>query len=240
MASSAVHALRGIDLELDRGDFVAVVGPSGSGKSTLMNLLGLLDRPTEGRYFLAGQNVLGLAPDRRAHVRNQQIGFVFQSFNLLARSTALENVELPLIYAGVARRERERRAEAALEWVGLRDRRDHWPSQLSGGEQQRVAIARALVNDPLLILADEPTGSVDSHTSLEILAHLQSLNAAGRTIVLVTHDPTVARHAERVIVMSDGRAIREERVADQLDAGAALSAASHGGAGVRSAAVAPA
>jgi putative ABC transport system ATP-binding protein len=239
MASSAVHALRGIDLELDRGDFVAVVGPSGSGKSTLMNLLGLLDRPTEGRYFLAGQNVLGLAPDRRAHVRNQQIGFVFQSFNLLARSTALENVELPLIYAGVARRERERRAEAALEWVGLRDRRDHWPSQLSGGEQQRVAIARALVNDPLLILADEPTGSVDSHTSLEILAHLQSLNAAGRTIVLVTHDPTVARHAERVIVMSDGRAIREERVADQLDAGAALSAASHGGAGVRSAAVAP-
>jgi putative ABC transport system ATP-binding protein len=240
MASSAVHALRGIDLELDRGDFVAVVGPSGSGKSTLMNLLGLLDRPTEGRYFLAGQNVLGLAPDRRAHVRNQQIGFVFQSFNLLARSTALENVELPLIYAGVARRERARRAEAALEWVGLRDRRDHWPSQLSGGEQQRVAIARALVNDPLLILADEPTGSVDSHTSLEILAHLQSLNAAGRTIVLVTHDPTVARHAERVIVMSDGRAIREERVADQLDAGAALSAASHGGAGVRSAAVAPA
>ena len=239
MASSAVHALRGIDLELDRGDFVAVVGPSGSGKSTLMTLLGLLDRPTEGRYFLAGQNVLALAPDRRAQVRNQQIGFVFQSFNLLARSTALENVELPLIYAGVARRERERRAEAALEWVGLRDRRNHWPSQLSGGEQQRVAIARALVNDPLLILADEPTGSVDSHTSLEILAHLQSLNAAGRTIVLVTHDPTVARHAERVIVMSDGRAIREERVADQLDAGVALSAASHGGAGVRSAAVAP-
>src|SRR5919109_3887869 len=167
MALTTVHALRGIDLELDRGDFVAVVGPSGSGKSTLMNLLGLLDRPTEGRYFLAGQNVLGLAPDRRAHVRNQQIGFVFQSFNLLARSTALENVELPLIYAGVARRERERRAEVALEWVGLRDRRDHWPSQLSGGEQQRVAIARALVNDPLLILADEPTGSVDSHTSLE-------------------------------------------------------------------------
>jgi putative ABC transport system ATP-binding protein len=239
MASSAVHALRGIDLELYRGDFVAVVGPSGSGKSTLMNLLGLLDRPTEGRYFLAGQNVLGLAPDRRAHVRNQQIGFVFQSFNLLARSTALENVELPLIYAGVARRERERRAEAVLEWVGLRDRRDHWPSQLSGGEQQRVAIARALVNDPLLILADEPTGSVDSHTSLEILAHLQSLNAAGRTIVLVTHDPTVARHAERVIVMSDGRAIREERVADPLDAGVALSAASHGGAGVRSAALVP-
>jgi putative ABC transport system ATP-binding protein len=240
MASSAVHALRGIDLELDRGDFVAVVGPSGSGKSTLMHLLGLLDRPTGGSYSFAGQDVLELDPNQRAQVRNQRIGFVFQTFNLLARSTALENVELPLVYAGVARRERRQRAEAALASVSLGDRRDHWPSQLSGGEQQRVAIARALVNDPLLILADEPTGSVDSHTSLEILAHLQSLNAAGRTIVLVTHDPTVARHAERVIVMSDGRAIREERVADQLDAGVALSAASHGGARVRSAAIAPA
>jgi putative ABC transport system ATP-binding protein len=240
MALSIVHALRGISLELHPGDFVAVVGPSGSGKSTLMNLLGLLDQPTAGTYYLAGQDVLRLTPDQRSHVRNRHIGFVFQTFNLLARSTAFENVELPLIYASVVRSERRRRAEAALRSVGLADRRDHWPSQLSGGEQQRVAIARALVNDPLLILADEPTGSVDSHTSLEILAHLQSLNAAGRTIVLVTHDPTVARHAERVIVMSDGRAIREERVADQLDAGAALSAASHGGAGVRSAAVAPA
>jgi putative ABC transport system ATP-binding protein len=198
-----------------------------------MHVLGLLDRPTEGSYYLAGQNVLELAPDQRADVRNQQIGFVFQSFNLLARSTACENVELPLIYAGVARRERRRRAEAALESVGLRDRRDHWPSQLSGGEQQRVAIARALVNDPLLILADEPTGAVDSHTSLEVLAHLQTLNAASRTIVLVTHDPTVARHAERVIVMSDGRAVREERVADRLDAGAAIAEAGHGGAKVR-------
>jgi putative ABC transport system ATP-binding protein len=210
MPLNTVHALRGISLELREGDFVAVVGPSGSGKSTLLNLLGLLDRPTDGSYLLAGRDVLALAPDRRAHVRNQQIGFVFQTFNLLARSTALENVELPLLYAGVGRRERRRRAEAALSSVGLHDRRDHWPSQLSGGEQQRVAIARALVNDPLLILADEPTGSLDSHTGLEVLAHLQALNGAGRTIVLVTHDPTVARHAKRMVVMSDGLAVREE------------------------------
>jgi putative ABC transport system ATP-binding protein len=233
MASSTVHALRGISMELERGDFVAVVGPSGSGKSTLMNLLGLLDWPTEGDYFLAGQNVLALTPDQRALVRNQQIGFVFQSFNLLARSTALENVELPLLYAGVSRRERRRRAEAALASVGLRDRRDHWPSQLSGGEQQRVAIARALVNNPVLILADEPTGAVDSRTSLEILGHLQALNEAGRTIVLVTHDPTVARHAKRVVEMRDGRAVREERVPDRLDARAALSGAGRGGAQVQ-------
>ena len=203
-----MHALRGVSLELHPGDFVAVVGPSGSGKSTLMNLLGLLDRPTEGSYFLAGQDVLELDPDQRAAVRNRRIGFVFQTFNLLARSTALENVELPLVYAGVARRERRRRAEAALASVGLADRRHHWPSQLSGGEQQRVAIARALVNDPLLILADEPTGALDSRTSLEILAHLQALNDAGRTIVLVTHDPTVARHAKRC---RDGRRPRRAR-----------------------------
>jgi putative ABC transport system ATP-binding protein len=227
MASATVYALRGVSLELHRGDFVAIVGPSGSGKSTLMNLLGLLDRPSDGAYLLAGEDVLALTPDRRARVRNQQIGFVFQTFNLLARSTAFENVELPLVYAGIARRERQRRAEAALEAVGLRDRRDHWPSQLSGGEQQRVAIARALVNDPLLILADEPTGSLDSRTGLEVLAHLQALNEAGRTIVLVTHDPTVARHAKRVVAMSDGRAVREEHVANRLDAGVALTEAGH-------------
>jgi putative ABC transport system ATP-binding protein len=223
MAGSTVHALRGISLELHRGDFVAIVGPSGSGKSTLMHLLGLLDRPTEGSYFLAGQDVLELDPDERAQVRNQRVGFVFQAFNLLARSTALENVELPLVYAGVAKRERRQRAEAALGSVGLGDRRDHWPSQLSGGEQQRVAIARALVNDPLLILADEPTGALDSSTSLEILADLQALNEAGRTVVLVTHDPTVARHTKRVVMMRDGRAVREESVMARLDARAVVA-----------------
>jgi putative ABC transport system ATP-binding protein len=240
MASTTVHALRGISLELDAGDSVAIVGPSGSGKSTLMNVLGLLDQPTVGSYSLAGQDVLRLSPDQRGQVRNRQIGFVFQSFNLLARSTAFENVELPLIYAGVSRRERRRRAEAALGSVGLRDRRDHWPSQLSGGEQQRVAIARALVNDPLLILADEPTGALDSRTSLEILAHLQALNKAGRTIVLVTHDPTVARHARRVVIMSDGRTVREERVANPLDAEAALMEAGQGSAQLRRFAPGPA
>jgi putative ABC transport system ATP-binding protein len=232
MALTTVHALRGISLELHHGDFVAVVGPSGSGKSTLMNLLGLLDRPTEGSYFLAGQDVLELDPDQRADVRNTRIGFVFQTFNLLARSTALENVELPLVYAGVGRRERRRRAEAALASVGLGDRREHWPGQLSGGEQQRVAIARVLVNDPLLILADEPTGALDSRTSLEILAHLQALNEAGRTIVLVTHDPAVARHARRVVLMRDGCAEREEIVPARLDARVALAAADHGHASV--------
>jgi putative ABC transport system ATP-binding protein len=235
-----VHALRGISLELHRGDFVAVVGPSGSGKSTLMHLLGLLDRPSAGSYFLAGQDMVELDPDARARVRNQRIGFVFQTFNLLARSTAFENVELTLVYAGVARGERRRRAEAALDWVGLGDRRDHWPSQLSGGEQQRVAIARALVNDPLLILADEPTGALDSRTSHEVLAHLQALNEAGRTIVLVTHDPTVAGHTKRIIAMRDGRAVREERVMERLDARAALVEAAYGGATVRRYAPVPA
>jgi putative ABC transport system ATP-binding protein len=229
MAQTTVHALRGLSLELDPGDFVAVVGPSGSGKSTLMNLLGLLDQPTAGSYFLAGQDVLELDPDRRAAVRNRRIGFVFQTFNLLARSTALENVELPLVYAGVTRRERRRRGEAALASAGLADRRHHWPSQLSGGEQQRVAIARALVNDPLLILADEPTGALDSRTSLEILAHLQALNDAGRTIVLVTHDPTVARHSTWMMMMRDGRAVHAELVLERLDAAAALDGAKTGG-----------
>ena len=240
MAATTVHALRGVSLELDSGDFVAVVGPSGSGKSTLMNLLGLLDRPSAGSYFLAGKEVLELDPDRRAAVRNRRIGFIFQTFNLLARSTALENVELPLVYAGVGRRERRRRSEAALASVGLLDRRHHWPSQLSGGEQQRVAIARALVNDPLLILADEPTGALDSRTSLEILAHLQALNEAGRTIVLVTHDPAVARHSKWILMMRDGRAVHAELVPERLDATAALDGAERRAAPVRRLAAVPA
>jgi putative ABC transport system ATP-binding protein len=230
---TTVHALRGVSVELRRGDFVAVVGPSGSGKSTLLNLLGLLDQPTEGSYCIAGQDVLGLDPDQRADVRNRRIGFVFQTFNLLARSTAFENVELPLVYAGVAKRERQRRAEAALASVALVHRRDHWPSQLSGGEQQRVAIARALVNDPLLILADEPTGALDSRTSLEILAHLQGLNDASRTIVLVTHDLAVARHTRRVVMMRDGCVEREELVPEWLDARALLAEAQQGSGTVR-------
>jgi putative ABC transport system ATP-binding protein len=237
MAETTVHALRGVSLEVEAGDFVAVVGPSGSGKSTLMNLLGLLDRASAGSYFLAGEDVLELDPDRRAAVRNRRIGFVFQTFNLLARSTALENVELPLVYAGVSRRARRRQSEAALASVGLADRRHHWPSQLSGGEQQRVAIARALVNDPLLILADEPTGALDSRTSLEILAHLQALNEAGRTIVLVTHDPAVARHSKWIIMMHDGRAVHAELVPERLDAAVALDGAERGAPGPRLAAV---
>jgi putative ABC transport system ATP-binding protein len=221
MGPTTVQALHGVSLELHAGDFVAVMGPSGSGKSTLMNLLGLLDRPTAGSYLLDGRDVGGLDREARAVVRSRSIGFVFQSFNLLGRSTALENVELPLVYAGVPRAERRSRAEAALERVGLADRRGHWPGQLSGGEQQRVAIARALASDPLLILADEPTGALDSRTSREILAQLQALNDAGRTIVLVTHDPQVARHARRVVAMQDGRAVQELLVADRLDAAAA-------------------
>jgi putative ABC transport system ATP-binding protein len=224
LGGATVHALRGVALDLQQGEFVAIMGPSGSGKSTLMNLLGLLDRPSAGRYLLGGEDVLRLDPDQHADLRSRKIGFVFQTFNLLRRSTALENVELPLVYAGLPKAERRRRAAAALDRVGLGDRRNHWPGQLSGGEQQRVAIARALANDPLLVLADEPTGALDSVTSLEIMALFQALNRAGRTIVLVTHDPDVARHATRIVTMQDGRAIRDQRVARRLDAAAALAA----------------
>jgi putative ABC transport system ATP-binding protein len=215
---TVVRALRGISLDIHEGEFVAVMGPSGSGKSTLMSLLGLLDRPTSGCHLLDARDVGGLDADTAARLRNRAIGFVFQTFNLLARSTALENVELPLIYAGVAKKVRRRRATEALQRVGLDDRMDHWPRQLSGGEQQRVAIARALVGDPRLILADEPTGALDSRTGLEILAFLQSLNRAGRTIVMVTHDTTVARHAARVVSMQDGRVVGDEVVRAPLDA----------------------
>jgi putative ABC transport system ATP-binding protein len=217
-----VHALAGVDLEIAGGEFVAVMGPSGSGKSTLLNLLGCLDRPTSGHYRLDGAEVAELGADALARLRNCKIGFVFQSFNLLARSTAIENVELPLLYAGVSGRERRRRAAEAIAAVGLAARRDYWPGELSGGEQQRVAIARALVGDPALVLADEPTGALDSRTGLEIIALLQDLSRSGRTIVMVTHDARLARHAGRIISLRDGRVVSDERVAVPQDAAGAL------------------
>ena len=206
-----VQALRGVSLAVEAGESLAIVGSSGSGKSTLMGILGCLDRPTRGRYFLAGEEVGALRRDRLAEIRNRTLGFVFQSFHLLPRTSALENVELPLLYAGVSRRERRRRAALALERVGLGDRLGHAPSQLSGGQQQRVAIARALVGDPRLLLADEPTGNLDSRTSAEILALLQQLVAAGITVVLVTHEPAVAACVARIVELRDGRVVADRR-----------------------------
>jgi putative ABC transport system ATP-binding protein len=219
---TVVHALVDLDLVVPRGQFVAVMGPSGSGKSTLLNLLGCLDRPTAGRYRLDGTDVAELDPDGLAAVRNRKVGFVFQSFNLLGRGTALENVELPLLYGGVPGRERRRRAGEALAKVGLEARARHWPGQLSGGEQQRVAIARALVNDPALILADEPTGALDSRTGLEIMDLLQTLSRAGRTVVMVTHDPLIAHFARRIVSLRDGRLTGDDPVDAPLDAAAEL------------------
>jgi putative ABC transport system ATP-binding protein len=201
-----IEALRGIDLHILRGEFVAIMGASGSGKSTFMNILGCLDRPTSGRYLLEGIDISQLSSDALAEIRNAKIGFVFQNFNLLSRTSALENVELPLVYSGTEARAWETRALAALRAVGLEAWADHYPSQLSGGQQQRVAIARALVNQPAIILADEPTGNLDSQTSTEILGILQALNAQQEiTIVVVTHEPDIAQYAERIIVFKDGQ-----------------------------------
>jgi putative ABC transport system ATP-binding protein len=209
MGDMEVRALDGVSVDIERGEFVAVMGPSGSGKSTFMNLLGCLDRPTGGDYLLGGQRVSELGGDALAAVRSRNIGFVFQHFNLLARTTAADNVALPLLYQGTARGERQKRALQMLEKVGLADRARHVPSQLSGGQQQRVAIARALVTQPLLILADEPTGALDSHTSLEIMTLFQELNRQGMTIVLVTHEAGVAAFARRVLRFRDGRLVAQ-------------------------------
>jgi putative ABC transport system ATP-binding protein len=218
-----VPALRGVSLNIRAGEFVAVMGPSGSGKSTFMNLLGCLDTPTSGEYLLAGERVSGLGGDALAAIRNRRIGFVFQNFNLLPRTPALENIALPLLYCGVPAEERNRRAAARLAEVGLADRGHHQPSQLSGGQQQRVAIARALVNDPVLILADEPTGALDTQTSCEVMALLQQLNARGMTVVLVTHEHDIAEFAKRVVAFRDGRVVEDRAVAAPKDA-AALAA----------------
>ena len=215
-----VHALRGVSVSIARGEFVAVMGPSGSGKSTFMNLLGCLDTPSTGDYFLAGEQVSRLTGDALAATRNRRIGFVFQNFNLLPRTSAQENVELPLLYCGIPAAERRRRALQRLADVGLAERAHHHPAQLSGGQQQRVAIARALINDPVLILADEPTGALDTQTSCEVMALLQQLNRGGMTVVLVTHEHDIARFAGRIIGFRDGRVMEDRAVSNPSDAAA--------------------
>jgi putative ABC transport system ATP-binding protein len=222
MEGYAVQALRGVSLEIAAGEFVAVMGPSGSGKSTFMNLLGCLDSPSGGEYRLAGEKVSELSGDALAATRNRRIGFVFQNFNLLARTSAVENVELPLLYSHCAAEERRRRAMDRLAEVGLAERAQHQPSQLSGGQQQRVAIARALVNNPVLILADEPTGALDTRTSFELMGLLQQLNRGGMTVVLVTHEHDIATFASRIISFRDGHVVADERVARPADAHAML------------------
>lgn len=205
LGDQRIRALDGVDLTINKGEYVAIMGPSGSGKSTAMNMIGCLDKPTIGTYIIDGFNIADLTEDQLAQLRNVKIGFVFQNFNLLARSTALENVELPMMYAGVPLKQRRLRAEAALERVGLRDRMHNRPSQMSGGQQQRVSIARALVNNPVLLLADEPTGALDSHTTEEILALFDELHGQGNTLVVVTHEDEVGYHAKRIVRFRDGK-----------------------------------
>ena len=222
LGETQVHALRGVSLGIRRGEFVAIMGASGSGKSTFMNILGCLDRPTSGKYLLEGNDVSRLDKTQLARIRNRQIGFVFQGFNLLARTTALENTELPTLYSRVDKAERQRRALEALKMVGLEERTGHFPSQLSGGQQQRVAIARALVNRPSILLADEPTGNLDSRTSVEVMEILQSLNDRGLTVVLVTHEHDIAEFAKRNIIFQDGRIRRDEPVLNRARAAEVL------------------
>jgi putative ABC transport system ATP-binding protein len=212
MGAEVVHALRGVDIQIKKNEFVACMGPSGSGKSTLMNLIGCLDTPTSGEYWLNSQKVSDLSDDELARIRNKEIGFVFQTFNLLPRADALHNVELPLIYAGMSSKERRDRAARSLQQVGLGDRMDHRPNELSGGQRQRVAIARALVNQPSILLADEPTGNLDSATGSEIMGVFQELHDTGQTIVLVTHEHDIAAHARRQIHLLDGKIERDERM----------------------------
>jgi ABC-type antimicrobial peptide transport system, ATPase component len=211
MGGEVVHALRGVDLAVRRNEYVAIMGPSGSGKSTFMNLIGCLDTPNAGEYWLNGELVSTMKDDELARVRNREIGFVFQTFNLLPRATALHNVELPLVYAGVSSAERKRRAKEALERVQLGNRVDHRPNELSGGQRQRVAIARALVNEPAILLADEPTGNLDSQTSDEIMKVFEGLASGGQTVIMVTHEPDIAAHARRIVVLRDGRISSDER-----------------------------
>ena len=210
MGDVDVHALKGITLTIKKGEFISVMGPSGSGKSTFMNILGCLDKPTSGRYLLEGNDISSLDKDELANIRNKKIGFVFQNFNLLSRSTAIENVELPLIYNGISSDKRSKHAKEALFMLGLDGREKHYPTQLSGGEQQRVAIARAIINKPSIILADEPTGNLDSNTSIELMEIFKRLNNDGKTIIMITHETDIAAYAERVVMFRDGKVMKEE------------------------------